>query len=435
MFALATVPAGPDEARRTATSSSTSYGTTSFDEALAFAAQAHRAVAQERKGTDFPYVVHPIRVAAILDQFEYDDNVIVAAFLHDTVEDTEVTADEITTTFGARVAQLVTSASEPDKSLSWKEHKRHTIDELEHESDSDVLALVAADKLDNIRSIADTLRQLGQKKTWALFNAPPEDQHWYYRSLAKSLLAKAPEDRLFRTLDFETQTLFPDPRRSTNFFAGAPLGNPHDARAYLADPIKHWRPHHSALELATAWIGAGGVPPSVAHVLDSCSTYARCTLVEGFFEREVALKTKGRPSQTDLLALVRLADGYGVIAVEGKAREPFGDLVSKWNDGPGKQKRLDQLCDELGLDPSRVGGLRYQLLHRTVSALIEARRYGSQEALMLVHSFDPDDSSLDAYQAFATALGLTNAATNAITSPTVRDGVQLRLGWVKERSR
>ena len=249
------------------------------------------------------------------------------------------------------------------------------------------------------------------------------------------MLAKAPEDRLFRTLDYETQTLFPDPRRSTNFFAGAPLGTPHDARAYLADPIKHWRPHHSALELATAWIGAGGVPPGVARVLDSCSTYAGCRLVEGFFEREVALKTKGRPSQTDLLALVQLADGYGVIAVEGKAREPFGDLVSTWNDGPGKQKRLDQLCDELGLDPSRVGGLRYQLLHRTVSALMEARRYGSREALMLVHSFDPDDSSLDAYQAFATALGLGNAETDAITSSTIRDGVSLRLGWVKERSR
>lgn len=51
---------------------------------------------------------------------------------------------------------------------------------------------------------------------------------------------------------------------------------------------------------------------------------------------------------------------------------------------------------------------------------------------MLVHSFDPGDSSLDAYQAFAAALGLTKAALNAITSPTIRGDVTLRLGWVKE---
>src|SRR5439155_16884029 len=128
----------------------------------------------------------------------------------------------------------------------------------------------------------------------------------------------------------------------------------------------------------------------------------------------------------------QLAQGYGVIAVEGKAREPFGPLVSEWNDTSGKQERLADLCLQLGLDASTVGGLHYQLLHRTVSALLEAGRYGAREALMLVHSFDADDTSLDAYQAFAAGLGLTNAAANAITSSTVRGEVKLRLGWVKE---
>ena len=67
-----------------------------------------------------------------------------------------------------------------------------------------------------------------------------------------------------------------------------------------------------------------------------------------------------------------------------------------------------------------------------MSALREARRYGAREALMLVHSFDPGDSSLEAYQAFAAALGLTNAVPNAITSSKVLGDVTLRLGWVKE---
>ena len=404
-----------------------------FEEALAFAAQAHRAVRQERKGTDFPYIAHPIRVAEILDRFECGEDVIVAGFLHDTIEDAGVTAEEIRTTFGPRVAGLVTSVSEPDKSLPRTTRMQHTVERVEQEQDSDVLALVAADKLDNVRALTDTLRHLGQEQTWALFNAKQSDQHRYYRSIAATVLRKDPESRLFRTLDFEAQTLFPDQGGSTTFFAGKPFRAPHDARAYLADPIKHWRPDHSALELATIWIGARGFPPSVVRVLSSCPTYAVCRLIEGLFEREVDLGSKGRPSQTDLLVLVQLAaGGYGVIAVEGKAREPFGPLVSKWNDGPGKQARLESLCEQLGLDPGAAGDLYYQLLHRTVSAVREARRYGAHEALMLVHSFDPGDSSLGAYQAFAAALGLTNAVPNAITSSKVLGNVTLRLGWVKE---
>ena len=73
-----------------------------FEQALAFAAQAHAAVHQERKGTDFPYVAHPVRVAEILDRFECSEDVIVAGFLHDTIEDTDVTAEELSATFGPR---------------------------------------------------------------------------------------------------------------------------------------------------------------------------------------------------------------------------------------------------------------------------------------------------------------------------------------------
>jgi len=240
------------------------------EQALAFAAEAHAGVHQERKGTRFPYVAHPIRVAESLARFGLGDDVVVARLLHDTIEDTDVTADEIAAVFGARVAALVQSVSEPDKSLPWKQRKEHTLARLRDEDDPDMLALTAADKLDNVRSITDTLRHLGQGRTWDLFKEGRGEQHRYYRTLAEILLGKDPQSRLFRTLDYETQTLFPDPRHSTSFFAGKPLGTPHDARAYLADPIRHWRPDrrpdHSALELATAWIGANGFPPSVADL-------------------------------------------------------------------------------------------------------------------------------------------------------------------------
>ena len=83
--------------------------------------------------------------------------------------------------------------------------------------------------------------------------------------------------------------------------------------------------------------GAGGFPPTVVKVLDSCPTYAGCRLIEAFFERGVGLGTHGGASQTDVLVLTQLTDGFGVIAVEGKARESFDKPVSNWNTGAGNR--------------------------------------------------------------------------------------------------
>lgn len=170
-----------------------------LERALAFAAAAHARVHQERRGTSFPYVAHPIRVAEILEHFERDEDVIVAGFLHDTVEDNEVTLEEIEAAFSARVKALVATASEPDKALPWIERKRHTIAALSRENDANVLALATADKLDNVRAITDTLRQRGAKETWALFREPRRCQHWYYRTVAATLLGRRPDDPLVRT--------------------------------------------------------------------------------------------------------------------------------------------------------------------------------------------------------------------------------------------
>jgi (p)ppGpp synthase/HD superfamily hydrolase len=181
-----------------------------FEKALTFAVKQRRKMHQERKGTDFPYSVHPIRVVAILDQFGCDEDVVVAGFLHDTIEDTAVTAKQIERKFGSNAAHLVMAASEPDKSLPWKERKTHTLAHLRQESDADVLALVAPDKLDNVRSIAETLSQRGHEETWAIFNPQEPEQRWHYRELADVLRTKKPVSGLFRTLHAETQTLFPD---------------------------------------------------------------------------------------------------------------------------------------------------------------------------------------------------------------------------------
>jgi (p)ppGpp synthase/HD superfamily hydrolase len=180
---------------------------TLFD-AVAFAVEAHGRVGHLRKGTRFPYVIHPIRVAWTLERHGYDDEVITAGLLHDTIEDTDVTAQEIAERFGKRVADLVEAVSEPDKSAPWEERKSATIDKVAS-ADEAVLAILAADKLDNVRATRDDLAEAGEEATWAKFKTGRAEQAWYYRTLADGFLAREPESLLFQTLENEVEAVFP----------------------------------------------------------------------------------------------------------------------------------------------------------------------------------------------------------------------------------
>jgi (p)ppGpp synthase/HD superfamily hydrolase len=180
---------------------------TLFD-ALAFAVEAHGRVDHLRKGTRFPYVIHPIRVAWTLERHGYDDEVITAGLLHDTIEDTDVTAEEIAERFGEGVARLVEAVSEADKSASWEERKSATIAKVAG-ADANVLAILAADKLDNVRATRDDLAEAGEEPTWAKFKAGRHEQAWYYRTLAERFLAREPKGDLFRTLANEVADVFP----------------------------------------------------------------------------------------------------------------------------------------------------------------------------------------------------------------------------------
>lgn len=116
-------------------------------------------------------------------------------------------------------------------------------------------------------------------------------------------------------------------------------------------------------------------PARVRTVLDTAPEYVGAELIDGFFEREVELGTAGRNSQTDLMVVADVQSELAIIAVEGKAEESFVEVVSEWNNSPGKQHRPEHLCRTLELNPASVGELRYQLFHRTASAIYEAHRY------------------------------------------------------------
>ena len=156
---------------------------TLINDARAFAAVAHDG--QFRKGERTPYIEHPESVGRLLQQHGCASHVVAAGLLHDTVEDTEVAIEDIEHRFGPQVRRIVEDASEPDRSLPWKERKLYTIRSLPHKS-VDAKQVIAADKLDNVRSIASGIEREGPV-FWKRFNAPKSDQEWYYRGVCEAL--------------------------------------------------------------------------------------------------------------------------------------------------------------------------------------------------------------------------------------------------------
>lgn len=132
------------------------------------------------------------------------------------------------------------------------------------------------------------------------------------------------------------------------------------------------------------------------------------------------------------MVVAGLGDELGIIAVEGKVEESFAEPVSQWNDSPGKRARLEALCGCLGLGPTLVMSLRYQLLHRTASAIYEARRYRCHHAIMLVHSFSPRHRGFDDFVAFSHAMDMPIDKPDRCSPPKLCEGVSLRLAWVSD---
>jgi len=187
------------------------YSGTLYD-AIELAARAHHG--QVRKGTEVPYLVHPLAVAAILIRVRSPEHLVIAGILHDTLEDTPLTSGEIRARFGPQVADLVIGLSEPDKGAPWEERKRHTLVFLEEEAGEELILVALADKLDNIRTVREGLAEEGDAY-WQRFNRPEADQAWYFRELARVFTARMnsePGRSLAARFAMETSTVFPLPR-------------------------------------------------------------------------------------------------------------------------------------------------------------------------------------------------------------------------------
>ena len=160
-----------------------------LDRAIVFAVRAHAGT--ERRGKGFPYIVHPMEAVEIVATMTSDQELLAAAVLHDTVEDTDTTVEQIRTEFGDRIASLVASESDIvvegcSEEDSWHARKQAAIDRLARAS-HDAKTVALGDKLSNMRAIARDYAQQGDT-LWNLFHVKDRKEHeWHYRGLAESL--------------------------------------------------------------------------------------------------------------------------------------------------------------------------------------------------------------------------------------------------------
>jgi hypothetical protein len=184
-----------------------------------------------------------------------------------------------------------------------------------------------------------------------------------------------------------------------------PSNGPESWRVLLGDPVKHWREGYSARCTAESWELADGLPKEIAAALQNAGL-SELELLLAFPEWKTPLPARGGDSQTDIMAMVKTDQGVFMVGVEAKVAESFDKTVERWlhNASDGKRKRLEYLKSMLGLEGD-IGHLRYQLLHRTVAAMIEADRFGCAGAAMIVQSFSPTNAWKEDFDLLARAIG------------------------------
>jgi len=177
-----------------------------FHRAFVFAAKKHDG--QTRKTSSIPYLAHLIGVASLVLEAGGDEDLAIAALLHDVVEDCggEPVLKEVRRRFGRKVAQIVDGCTDAYAipKPPWRERKEGYIRRLKKE-DSDTRLVSAADKLNNIRSILSDYRTIGES-VWSRFNGGREGTLWYYRTLRDEFLRKN-RNRITRDFDLAVQEL------------------------------------------------------------------------------------------------------------------------------------------------------------------------------------------------------------------------------------
>lgn len=211
-----------------------------------------------------------------------------------------------------------------------------------------------------------------------------------------------------------------------------------DWQSRLASPTKHWVRGKSAFETAVSWEladSAGtGLPPCIEDLFND--QYGSSELLIGVAEHCVKLAGGGRASQNDVWGLVRTPQGTVSLVVEAKAAESFGDAtLAAWlqasdneNAQQNRNTRWEYIQEHLPPDNDYLE-VRYQLLHRCASAVIEARNFGLTHAACIIQSFGAPQQSFDQYAQLCNAIGIA-CGRGVINSVPIGD-LELAVGWAE----
>jgi hypothetical protein len=204
-----------------------------------------------------------------------------------------------------------------------------------------------------------------------------------------------------------------------------PVTKADDLSRYLPpDKRHHYKDGFSMAEAAKRWIAANGkLPSEIAALVGSDD------LETAHFEYQTKVWGRGT-SVTDVMAFVP----NGVVAIEAKVKESFDDIVSVWIDRDGKRSKnspphrrrvIAQYAGALGVEHERLFTVRYQLLHRTLSAALAAKARGAVNAWMIVHSF----ASAEAEECRNNRSDFDQFVNLVGEQPTI-DGQRVKLAWI-----
>jgi (p)ppGpp synthase/HD superfamily hydrolase len=177
-----------------------------FLRAFAFAAEKHKG--QTRKASGIPYIAHLMGVASLVLEAGGNEDLAIAALLHDVVEDCggAPMLKEVRRRFGSRVAKVVDGCTDAysEPKPPWRERKETYIRHL-RTADADTRLVSAADKLNNVRSILSDYRAIGES-VWSRFRGGRDGTLWYYRTLREVFLQHK-RNRITRDLELAVNQL------------------------------------------------------------------------------------------------------------------------------------------------------------------------------------------------------------------------------------
>lgn len=215
-----------------------------------------------------------------------------------------------------------------------------------------------------------------------------------------------------------------------------PINSIEEWKKLLADPAKHWRMGYSARTMATSWFAADGFPPEISALFKNSGfpAFGSVTPLIIIPEHKVSLLPRsGHPSQNDLFVLAKATDGNLIsITVEGKVSESFDRTIGEWMKPAtkGKITRLSFIAEKLCLPEKIPNQVRYQLLHRLASGVIEAERFGTRYAMMIIHSFSQSDEWYSDFEAFLSLYGVSAKAGELVHLYNI-GGISVFAGWVR----